>query len=358
MLAQRGTARESKSFELEKLLNCRVKASVKQDRRVWLDTLLANGDWGEVRKLRKGFKPNQGRLRNLEGEQVRSEQRAETLAEYLEKIQWAVRPIEPLQHTDHLGPDLAVDDGQISEAEVAAAGRLLNQRRASGRDDIPPEFWKAVTVEGSDACQWAVALCQKCWDEGAVPDAWHEALVVMIFKKGDTALCENYRPISLLQIGYKLFAIIMLERLKHAGAEDRVWHTQFGFKSNAGTRDALFLARRLIERAWEKKHGQLVSLALDWAKAFDSISPDSLSKALGRFGVPPRMLRVIRAIYSNRIFQVRDAGSTSTAYQQHFGICQGCPLSPFLFVMVMTVLMHDAKRQLRSHPFYTAQPAQ
>ena len=45
-----------------------------------------------------------------------------------------------------------------------------------------------------------------------------------------------------------------------------------------------------------------------------------------------------------------DNGQTSDQHMQHFGICQGCPLSPFLFVMVMTVLWHDAKEKLQTDP--------
>ena len=50
---------------------------------------------------------------------------------------------------------------------------------------------------------------------------WHEARVAMIFKKGDPACCDNYRPICLLQIGYKLFAMIILQRLRQAGAQEK-----------------------------------------------------------------------------------------------------------------------------------------
>ena len=237
--------------------------------------------------------------------------------------------------------------GPIDEAEVTVAAKKLKWKKASGRDRVPGEFWKAICLPGTKASKWAVALCQKCWDEGCVPSAWHEALVSAIFKKGDVSKCENYRPICLLQVGFKLFASILLQRLKSAGAEARIWKTQFGFKSKHGTSDALFMARRLLEDAWATKDGQLVLLALDWAKAFDSISPDALMAALKRFGLPYKFVSVVEAIYSRRSFAVRDAGTTSANYEQCFGICQGCPLSPFLFAMVMTVLLRDAKQNLQ-----------
>ena len=164
-----------------------------------------------------------------------------------------------------------------------------------------------------------------------------------IFKKGDPAEASNYKPISLLQIGYTLFAQILLQRLKDAGAESRLWPTQFGFRSGVGTAEALFLARRLIEEAWAVKMGHTILMALDWAKAFDSISPSAMRISLVRFGVPQPMVDVISAIYTDREFRVSDAGAESGVKSQHFGVSQGCPLSPFLFSIIMTTLMRDAK---------------
>ena len=51
----------------------------------------------------------------------------------------------------------------------------------------------------------------------------------------------------------------------------------------------------------------------------------------------------VKGIYRDRTFFVTDAGQTSAEHKQEFGICQGCPLSPFLFVIVMTVLISDAR---------------
>ena len=65
--------------------------------------------------------------------------------------------------------------------------------------------------------------------------------------------------------------------------------------------------------------------------------------------------KIVASIYSNRTFKVRDAGSTSTEHVQHFGICQGCPLSPFLFAIVMTILLYDARKDLEQNHVNTAE---
>ena len=105
--------------------------------------------------------------------------------------------------------------------------------------------------------------------------------MALLFKIGDPSNCANYRPISLLCIGYKIVAAILLQRLKKGGAEKNIWETQFGFKSNSGTFDALFLLRRVLDHLWAEKDASAVFVALDWATAFDRISPAGLIDACG-----------------------------------------------------------------------------
>ena len=147
--------------------------------------------------------------------------------------------------------------------------------------------------------------------------------------------------------GYKLLAAVLLRRLKDGGAESRIWPTQFGFRSGRGTSDALCVARRLLEEAWGAQGGSLLFLALDRAKAFDSISPDRLVHSLCRVGIPKAFCKLTGSLYSRRRFRVRDGGVMSDSHSQKFGISQGCPLSPFLFSMVMTVLISDANLDLQ-----------
>ena len=99
--------------------------------------------------------------------------------------------------------------------------------------------------------------------------------------------------------------------MKDANAEERIWKTQFAFRTSYGMTDALFMIRRIIDKALASKHEVLIILAMDWAKAFDSISPDALCLALARFGVSARMTAIIKGIYIDRIFNMQWDGHTS-----------------------------------------------
>ena len=140
--------------------------------------------------------------------------------------------------------DVPVDCNRISYREMLSAVNQLKNGKQPGSDDVPSEFWKAISLPGSNACNWMLSFFQSIWDQKIVPASWHIARITAIFKKGDASECSNYRPISLLNSGYKLFASIFLSRLKIAGIESLISNTQFGFKSSVSTSDALFLARR------------------------------------------------------------------------------------------------------------------
>ena len=61
-----------------------------------------------------------------------------------------------------------------------------------------------------------------------------------------------------------MFALVLLQRMKGAGAEQRTWETQFGFRSNCGTADAIFVARRVLEETWTARDRKTF-LLLHWA---------------------------------------------------------------------------------------------
>ena len=96
-----------------------------------------------------------------------------------------------------------------------------------------------------------------------------KARVVLIFKKGDSNKFENYRPISLLNTLYKIFAAILQRRISKT-LDRHSQKTQYGFRKNGSTADAIHLIRRVIEYG-ESTNNKSHSLLLDWEKAFDKV---------------------------------------------------------------------------------------
>ena len=88
------------------------------------------------------------------------------------------------------------------------------------------------------------------------------------------------------------------------------------------------------------------TLLLDWEKAFDKVDHDRLIMALTRLGIPPKIINLIKAIYTNPCFTVSEGNNTSTERRHRAGIRQGCPLSPYLFILLLTVIYHDINNDL------------
>ena len=71
------------------------------------------------------------------------------------------------------------------------------------------------------------------------------AKVIMIFKKGDSKDLTNYRPISLLNSIYKLYASMIKRRLT-SKLEPYLSKTQYGFRKRRSTAEAIAIIRRII----------------------------------------------------------------------------------------------------------------
>ena len=66
--------------------------------------------------------------------------------------------------------------------------------------------------------------------------------------------------------------------------EDRLRHTQYGFRKWRSTTEPMFILRRLQELVHPQKHQALHLIFLDWSKAFDNVDTGCLPQVLSIFG--------------------------------------------------------------------------
>jgi hypothetical protein len=129
------------------------------------------------------------------------------------------------------------------------------------------------------------------WKEEELPHQWKESIVVPIHKKGDKTDCSNYRGISLLS-SYKTLSNILLTRLTPY-ADEIIWDHQCGFWRNRSTTDQTFYIRQILKNKWEY-NGTVHQLFIDFKKAYDSVRREVLYNILIEFGIPRKVVGLIK----------------------------------------------------------------
>jgi hypothetical protein len=85
-------------------------------------------------------------------------------------------------------------------------------------------------------------------------------------------------------------------------------------------------------------------ISLDTEKAFDKIQHPFMLKVLERLGIQGTYLNIIKAIYS-KIDNIKLNGEKLEAILLKSGTRQGCPLSPYLFSIVLEVPPRAIRKQ-------------
>ena len=83
----------------------------------------------------------------------------------------------------------------------------------------------------------------------STPGTWKKTLVTVIFKKGSPELPENYRPISIIPILYKLFSRLLYTRLyaildKHQSEDQAGFRKKYG-NTTSSTNFCIYTGKKL-----------------------------------------------------------------------------------------------------------------
>ena len=231
---------------------------------------------------------------------------------------------------DCLTLSLSVDDpasceGPISPNEAHAALLGMAKGKSPGSDDLAMEFYVAFwDLLGRDL----VGVFNASLEAGLLPFSQREALIALIFKKGDCLDYKNWRPIGLLKVDYKLCVRVLCHLWKVIATV--VAPDQTCGVLGCYTGENVAFLRHAVELANEYNL-QVALLSLDQEKAFDHVDWPFLFATLANMSFGDNFIWWVRLLYNVN-------GYTTCPFKLSRGVCQGCPLSPLLYVLSMEVL--------------------
>jgi hypothetical protein len=95
-----------------------------------------------------------------------------------------------------------------------------------------------------------------------------------------------------------------------------------------------------------------MNISLDAEKAFDKIQHLFMIKVMERSGIQGPYLNIIKALYSKPEANIKVNGEKLEAIPLKSENRQGCPLSPYLFNIVLEEQLQDTKILKLSHVSY------
>ena len=233
--------------------------------------------------------------------------------------------------------DLRIRTDYISKNEIRKALKSMKKGKAAGIDNIRPE---ALSAGGEVTVEVLWMLLKKIWDKEEVPKEWKRGILVKLPKKGDLSDCGNWRGIMLLVIASKILSRVLLERMK-AAVEEKLREEQARFRAERSCGDQIATLRILIEQSLEYNTGLYMTF-VDFEKAFDSVDRETMWRLLRLYGVPSKIVNMVKLSYDGFKAGVLHEGAISGDFEMKTGVKQGCLLSPLLFLVVLDWVTREA----------------
>ena len=172
-----------------------------------------------------------------------------------------------------------VCDQNLSEQELLKTLKAFEKNKSPGLDGLSAEFylefWDLIKNK-------LLEVYDEAYKRGVLPECLTTGVIVLLEKKGkDRTELANWRPITLLGVDYKLPTKTLAERLKTV-LPNLIHPDQNGFVpggniffSTHTIRDILFYCN--------KEKADLILMALDYTKAFDSVDFGFIHKTFEAF---------------------------------------------------------------------------
>ena len=221
-------------------------------------------------------------------------------------------------------------EGRISLEELGVALKGLNQNSSPGLDGLSTEFYKVFWGKLGPLLEESF---NASFNKGTLTFSQSSAVITLIHKGKDLSKDKltNWRPISLTNSDYKILAKSLALRLLNV-IDSIVSKDQSSYIPGRDISNNIRIIDDIVEYLRLKNKPGLL-LAIDFSKAFDSISRKFMKTAFQKFGFGEDFIRWVDILLNNTRSKIIYNGWISEAFMVERGIRQGCPFSPLAFII-------------------------
>ena len=230
-------------------------------------------------------------------------------------------------------------DGLITVDECLEALRTMAPARSPGLDGLPAEFYlKVWPIIGPTYTKYI----NYCYESGSLCNSQKLAVITLLCENTkEPQFLKNWRPISLLNVDFKIISKVLTARLKVV-LPSIISETQTCAIPGRSILNNAHFIRNLFDYSDQKNYGCGI-ISLDQMKAFDRISHIFLFNCLKVYGFHDSFIKWIRLLYTDIKSSCLVNGFISESFPVTRSVRQGCSLSPLLYVLCIEALAVSVK---------------
>ena len=222
---------------------------------------------------------------------------------------------------------------EITEAELLTIVKSLPNNKTPGEDGLPSEFYK---VFWQDIKYYLLESYKYSYQMGNPTITQIRGILCLTPKQSDPQKLENWRPLSLLNQDYKILSRLVAERVKIA-LPKIINHAQTGFLKGRYIGQNITTTMDLIYFMQYENIPSLV-IAVDFEKAFDTLEWPFMYQCLEKFNSSSYIKQWVKILYTDIKSCVTNNGWSSEYFSLQRGVRQGCPLSPYMFILCAEII--------------------
>ncbi|GBG63126.1 hypothetical protein CBR_g36613 [Chara braunii] len=229
-------------------------------------------------------------------------------------------------------------DRPITMEEGQQTLRVMASGKCPGVDGLTVEFYRKFW---NTVGRPLVEVYNDVLTGGRLGKGMTHGVISLMFKKGDKANVRNYRPISVLNVDYKILAKTLALRLGRLLAS-LVERDQGDFVQ--GRSIFVNILTAIEFEVVQAKNREVAVLLLDLEKVYDRVGWAFVLATLRKMGFGEGFCRWVIAMYTLSTSAVFVNGHLSQSFQLSRSLRQGCPPAPLLFVLQLEVPLNCIRK--------------